>query len=196
DGSFSIVSGRCVFQIHLHIAELEKLHYIRDNLGFGNIYVTGQSANFMVKAKADIITLINLFNGQLFLEKKQAQFADWVSAYNLKYGTNLTARPTRLNHEPRVFLDGLWPVATTSSSSSTTTTTSSPPATLSCVWGCMRFVPVFFYIVFSVFSINIFSFFFRFFFFFLFLFFSFFINKIYYFVILFFFYHFFISRFL
>lgn len=60
----------------------------------------------MVKAKADIITLINLFNGQLFLEKKQAQFAEWVSAYNLKYGTNLTARPTRLNHEPRVFLDG------------------------------------------------------------------------------------------
>jgi len=65
----------------------------------------------MVKAKADIITLINLFNGQLFLEKKQAQFADWVSAYNLKYGTNLTARPTRLNHEPRVFLNGLWRVA-------------------------------------------------------------------------------------
>src|SRR5438874_8183965 len=107
----------------------------------------------MVKAKADIITLINLFNGQLFLEKKQAQFADWVSAYNLKYGTNLTARPTRLNHEPRVFLDGL-----------------------SCVWGCMRFVPVFFYIVFSVFSINIFSLFFRYFFFVWFLFFTFFIN--------------------
>jgi hypothetical protein len=40
----------------------------------GNIYINKNSAIFIVKAKQDIITLIEIFNGNIYLKKRQIQF--------------------------------------------------------------------------------------------------------------------------
>jgi hypothetical protein len=40
----------------------------------GNVYESKDSAIFIVKAKKDINTLIEIFNGNIFLKKKQVQF--------------------------------------------------------------------------------------------------------------------------
>jgi hypothetical protein len=40
----------------------------------GNIYLNKNSAIFIVKANIDINTLIEIFNGNIFLRKRQIQF--------------------------------------------------------------------------------------------------------------------------
>lgn len=88
DGSFYISQGKCCFSIHLHIVDLALLHMIQNELKMGNIYLNKKSALFQVKKKSDIEILIGIFNGKIFLNKRQDQFARWVNYYNSKYGTN------------------------------------------------------------------------------------------------------------
>ena len=61
---------------------------IQNELKMGNIYLNKKSALFQVKKKSDIEILIGIFNGKIFLNKRQDQFAKWVNYYNSKYGTN------------------------------------------------------------------------------------------------------------
>ena len=84
DGSFLISSGKTIFSIHLHKIDLPLLYIIKTELNMGNVYESKDSAIFIVKAKQDILTLIEIFNGNIFLKKKQVQFERWVYNYNLK----------------------------------------------------------------------------------------------------------------
>jgi hypothetical protein len=63
-----------VFSIHLHLIDLPLLFKIKTELNMGNIYVKKSSAILVIKAKKDLITLIEIFNGNIFLKKRQKQF--------------------------------------------------------------------------------------------------------------------------
>ena len=89
DGSFPISNGKSLFSIHLHLMDYPLLCKIKTELNMGNIYVHKDSAIFIIKAKQDIITLIEIFNGKIFLRKKQEQFEKWVSNFNLKNKLNI-----------------------------------------------------------------------------------------------------------
>jgi len=41
----------------------------------GNVYLNKKSATFIVKANKDVATLIEIFNGNIFLHKCQLQFS-------------------------------------------------------------------------------------------------------------------------
>ena len=82
DGSFVVTGGKSVFSIHLHMVDLPLLYYIQNQLNMGNVYLGNNSATFIVKAKADINILIHIFNGNLFLRKRQDQFFKWVENFN------------------------------------------------------------------------------------------------------------------
>jgi hypothetical protein len=48
----------------------------------GSITVTNNNtALFTIKGKKDILYLIGLFNGNIFLKKRQLQFIEWVKTY-------------------------------------------------------------------------------------------------------------------
>jgi hypothetical protein len=49
----------------------------------GNILLKPNSVQFYIKAKKDILDLIHIFNGNLFLQKKQEQFVNFVNAFNV-----------------------------------------------------------------------------------------------------------------
>ena len=89
DGSFPISSGKSLFSIHLHLIDYPLLCKIKTELNMGNIYINKDSAIFIIKAKQDIITLIEIFNGNLFLRKRQEQFGKWVLNFNLKNKLNI-----------------------------------------------------------------------------------------------------------
>jgi hypothetical protein len=74
DGSFIITGGKSVFTIHLHKADLPLLYEIKTQLNMGNVYEGKYSAYFIVKAKDDILSLISIFNGNLFFINRQLQF--------------------------------------------------------------------------------------------------------------------------
>ena len=84
DGSFVVTStGKCVFSIHLHSADTHVLYLIQNQLNMGNILLKPNSVQFYIKAKKDILDLIHIFNGNLFLQKKQEQFINFVNAFNV-----------------------------------------------------------------------------------------------------------------
>jgi hypothetical protein len=75
DGSFIITGGKSVFTIHLHVVDLPLLYKIQTGLNMGNVYFKDNSATLIIKANKDIATLIEIFNGNLFLDKRKIQFA-------------------------------------------------------------------------------------------------------------------------
>lgn len=89
DGSFVVSGGKSIFYIHLHMADLPLLYIVQNELNMGNVYTKKDSAQFVVKAKKDIYTLITIFNGNLFLRKRQEQFNSWLVNYNIKNKTNI-----------------------------------------------------------------------------------------------------------
>lgn len=97
DGSFYITGGKSIFSIHLHMSELNLLYEIKNQLNMGVVYLheKSNSAYFTVKAKKDILLLINIFNGHLFLRKKQVQFEKWVINHSNKYKLNIDIKLNR-----------------------------------------------------------------------------------------------------
>jgi hypothetical protein len=74
DGSFIITGGKSVFTIHLHKADIPLLYEIKTQLNIGRVYEGKDSAYFIVKAKDEILFLISIFNGNLYLRNRQLQF--------------------------------------------------------------------------------------------------------------------------
>jgi len=97
DGSFVVSKGKTVFSIHLHLADLPLLYEIQVQLNMGNIYLNKNSAIFIVKAKKDINTLIEIFNGNIFLRKRQIQFENWVFNFNKKNKFNIEIKSNQFN---------------------------------------------------------------------------------------------------
>ena len=85
DGSFTTSSGKPVYSIHLNKVDEPLLYEIQAELGMGNIYIGKRSAILIVKAKNDIKKLIEMFNGEIYLNKVLKRFSDWVKVYSRKY---------------------------------------------------------------------------------------------------------------
>jgi len=94
DGSFYITGGKSIFSIHLHLAELTLLYEIKTELNMGSITINkkSNSALLIVKGRKDIENLINIFNGNIFIKKKQIQFEKWVLNFNNKYKCNIVIK--------------------------------------------------------------------------------------------------------
>lgn len=89
DGSFVITRGKCIFSIHLHIVDLPLLYEIKTQLNMGNVFLNKKSAIFIVKSKKDIKILIEIFNGNIYLRKRQILFEKWVLNFNNKNKLNI-----------------------------------------------------------------------------------------------------------
>ncbi len=110
DGSFGL-RDKNVFTFTINQAELKILHKIRTELGFGRLKTFKQEgstyARYEVKKKEHIYKLIQLFNGNIHLQKVHKRFELWVNAYNKKYqlsGENFIVvkprlKPTDINLE-------------------------------------------------------------------------------------------------
>ena len=71
------------FSIGLHIDDLNVLNYIKDQLGFGNVYSSYNSCHFNVTKKEDILKLINIFDIYLLNSTKRFDYLDFKKAYYL-----------------------------------------------------------------------------------------------------------------
>jgi hypothetical protein len=92
DGCFYITKGKPIFSIHLHIIDLPLLYKIHNCLqkkGSISFNEKSKKALLTIKAKKDILFIINIFNGNLFLTKRNEQFSKWVNAYNDKHNLNI-----------------------------------------------------------------------------------------------------------
>ena len=87
EGTFMIVSQvkgfSFKFSIGLHIDDLNVLNYIKDQLGFGNVYSSYNSCHFNVTKKEDILKLINIFDIYLLNSTKRFDYLDFKKAYYL-----------------------------------------------------------------------------------------------------------------
>lgn len=95
EGSFIILAlpkgFNFKFSIGLHIDDLAVLNYIKDKLGFGNIYITKNSCHFNVTKKEDMFKIINIFDIYCLNSSKYLDFLDLKKAYHLYHNrTNLT----------------------------------------------------------------------------------------------------------
>ena len=99
DGSFYIIGGKSIFSIHLHIAELDLLYEIKKQLNKGSVGISKKSNSviYVVKGKRDVENLINIFNVNIFIKNKQAQFEKLVLNYNDKYKRNIDIKVSNFN---------------------------------------------------------------------------------------------------
>lgn len=97
DGCFTTNDGRPYLVINQ--ADKAVLNEIRSFLGIGRVSLFTQSgsqyARLMVASEHDIFRVIQLFNGNIFLEKKEARFARFVDAYNQTFNKNIQVKPRR-----------------------------------------------------------------------------------------------------
>lgn len=80
---------------------------IKKELGFGVVRVQYSSNNthcYRVRDKNNILKLISIFNGNIFLDTRKEQFKLWLSAFNLKYKENILY----LDKEFKPSLDDAW----------------------------------------------------------------------------------------
>ena len=92
DGCFYITRGKSFFSIHLHIVDLPLLVEIKTQLNMGSISIGKKSALFTIKAYEEIKTLINLFNGKIYLCKRKKQFILWAKNFDNKYKMGFDAK--------------------------------------------------------------------------------------------------------
>jgi hypothetical protein len=93
DGCFYISRGKSIFSIHLHIADLPLLIEIKTQLNMGSIHIGKKSCLLTIKAKKEIETLINIFNGKIYLTKREIQFNKWVQNFENKYDLKFNLLP-------------------------------------------------------------------------------------------------------
>lgn len=101
NGSFVITNGKSLFYIHLHLVDLPLLYKIKTELNIGNVYTNNNSCIFIVKAKKEVYNLINIFNGNLYLNKRKLLFANWVNNFNKK--NNLAIEILKTDFKPSLF---------------------------------------------------------------------------------------------
>ena len=100
DGSFTMTNGKPIYSIHLNKMDLPLLYEIQAELGMGNVYINKDSAIFIVKAKGDILKLIEIFNGRIYMGKVRKRFKEWVMTYTRKYGIEVELKS--LEWEPSI----------------------------------------------------------------------------------------------
>jgi hypothetical protein len=66
---------------------------IKKELGFGVVRVQDSVSNthcYRVRDKNNLVKLISIFNGNIFLDTRKKQFKLWLNAFNLKYKENIS----------------------------------------------------------------------------------------------------------
>jgi len=108
EGSFIInKDGYLEFRITQSSKDAQVLFMIKKELGFGVVRVQDSSNNthcYRVRDKKNILKLISIFNGNIFLDTSKEQFRLWLSAFNLKYKENILY----LDTEFKPSLDDAW----------------------------------------------------------------------------------------
>lgn len=93
DGSFIINKDRYLeFRITQSSKDAQILFRIKKELGFGVVRVQDSKKSthcYRVRDKENILKLIFIFNGNIFLNSKKEQFKLWLYAFNFKYKENI-----------------------------------------------------------------------------------------------------------
>nr|ADO14979.1 putative LAGLIDADG protein [Cinachyrella sp. 3473]AEZ35211.1 putative LAGLIDADG protein [Cinachyrella sp. 1B KRC-2012] len=91
EGSFTSSNGYPRFQIELNKRDVSVLYKVKKIFGVGKVYLNEKNSTYMyiVTNRANLLRVIELFNGRLMLSKRQNQFKTWVSLFNKCYGTNI-----------------------------------------------------------------------------------------------------------
>jgi hypothetical protein len=70
--------------------ESKILYSIKNCLGFGSVFLSKHNYyTYNVSSKNDLIKLINIFNGNLLLQKTNKRFENFVKEFNKHYNTNI-----------------------------------------------------------------------------------------------------------
>lgn len=108
DGSFIInKDGYLEFRITQSSNDTQVLFMIKKTLGFGVVRVQdsiNKTHCFRVRDKENILKLISIFNGYIFLSSREEQFKLWLDAFNHKYKENILY----LNGEYKPNLNDSW----------------------------------------------------------------------------------------
>ena len=91
DGAFLTYKNSCSFI--LTQKEQAILDHIRNRLEIGYVKNFGKFSRFIVKDKKSLLLLIDIFNGNLFLDKRKIQIKNWFSALNIAE-LNCNVKPT------------------------------------------------------------------------------------------------------
>jgi hypothetical protein len=93
DGSFIInKDGYLEFRITQSSKDAQILFMIKKELGFGVVRIQDSIKNthcYRVRDKKNILKLISIFNGNIFIYSRKEQFKLWLNAFNLKYKENI-----------------------------------------------------------------------------------------------------------
>ncbi len=93
DGSFIInKDGYLEFRITQSSKDAQILFMIKKELGFGVVRIQDSIRNthcYRVRDKKNIVKLISIINGNIFLGSRKEQFKLWLHAFNLKYKENI-----------------------------------------------------------------------------------------------------------
>ncbi|RKF55572.1 NADH-ubiquinone oxidoreductase chain 5 [Golovinomyces cichoracearum] len=93
DGHFGIDKrGYLTFKLTQSTTDSQILFYVKKTLGFGSVSLQSKLSNthqYRVRDKNNLITIINIFNGNLKTKAKIDQFKLFLEAFNNKYETNI-----------------------------------------------------------------------------------------------------------
>lgn len=93
DGSFIINKDEYLeFRITQSSKDAQILFRIKKELGFGMVRVQDSVNNthcYRVRDKNNLLKLISIFNGNMFLDSRKEQFKLWLNAFNIKYKENI-----------------------------------------------------------------------------------------------------------
>mgnify|MGYP002378500193 CR=1 FL=1 len=93
DGSFILnKNGSLEFKITQSSIDAQILFYIKKELGFGSVKIQdkkNKTHHYRVRDKKNLLKIINIFNGNLFLNSKKEQFKLWLEGYNKYYNQNI-----------------------------------------------------------------------------------------------------------
>ena len=108
DGSFIVnKDGYLEFKITQSSVDAQILFYIKKQLGFGSVSVqdkVNKTHHFRVRNKKDILTLIQIFNGNIITKYKINQFKLWVEGFNKVYKMDIKC----LDQQHPLNLENAW----------------------------------------------------------------------------------------
>ena len=93
DGSFIVnKNGYLEFKLTQSSVDANVLFYVKKMLGFGSVRkqdIKNGTHCYRVRDKENILKIINIFNGNLFLPARKNQFKLWIDNYNRAYKENI-----------------------------------------------------------------------------------------------------------
>ena len=108
DGSFIVnKDGYLEFKITQSSVDAQILFYIKKQLGFGSVSVqdkVNKTHHFRVRNKKDILTLIQIFNGNIITKYKINQFKLWIEGFNKVYKMDIKC----LDQQHPLNLENAW----------------------------------------------------------------------------------------